>query len=301
MAVTSLNRFGLVLVCCFAVASGCGGDDSSGKEPACAPNASVACTGPGNCSGYQVCAADGSGYSACDCADAASGGSSGAAGSGGASGSGGTVTDGGGAGGVGGAAGSGGGAGGTGTGGAGGTGGSPIGGTGGIGTGGGGTGGAGADAATCSGACQKRAAATCSKEEAYAACYTDCVADFPTFKAACGTQTSAWYSCFNSTATTACSSTGYVKHSGCNAEWTEYLKCAACTVAPSDATCESCTKTKCCQQYQSVYSHPQWGSYLACMYACTTQTCEGNCAFSYAGVVQALQVAAACRTSSCGC
>lgn len=34
---------------------------------ACTPGASVACTGPGGCSGGQVCRSDGSGYEACVC------------------------------------------------------------------------------------------------------------------------------------------------------------------------------------------------------------------------------------------
>jgi len=69
------------------LAAGCGSEESNSTPQACAPNASVSCTGPGTCAGFQVCKADGSGYSACDCSGSGgSGGSSGAAGSGGASG-----------------------------------------------------------------------------------------------------------------------------------------------------------------------------------------------------------------------
>lgn len=69
------------------LATGCGSEESNSKPQACAPNASVGCTGPGSCVGFQVCKADGSGYSSCDCSGSGgSGGSSGAAGGGGASG-----------------------------------------------------------------------------------------------------------------------------------------------------------------------------------------------------------------------
>lgn len=292
----SFSRFSVGLLCVVLVAAGCGGgDDSAGKPQACVPNASVGCTGPGSCSGYQVCAADGSGYSACDCGDAGSGGSAGMSGSGGTSGGGGSAPDGGGVAGVGGVGG-GGASGGTGGAPAGGTGGSAVGGTGGTGTGGGG-----GDAATCSVFCQKKAAPKCPKDEPYAACYSSCVADLSTYKAACATETTAWYACFNSTATTVCNSMGYLKHSGCNTEWAAFLKCAGCVVTPSDTTCESCSKTKCCAQFQSSYTHPQLSSYLDCLYACTTSACEGGCASTYSSVIQAVTAASGCQWGSCKC
>lgn len=48
-------------------ASACGGTTAS----TCTPNQSVACTGTAGCSGAQACRADGTGYDACACADAA--------------------------------------------------------------------------------------------------------------------------------------------------------------------------------------------------------------------------------------
>ncbi len=268
------NRLGASILWVAVVAAGCGTDDSAGKPRACVPNASVGCTGPGNCSGYQVCAADGSEYSACDCGDAASGGSAGVSGSGGSSGSGGTPPDGGG---VGGAAGIGGG------------------------TGGAGTGGGGGDAGTCSAFCQKRAAPKCKYEDPYAACYTKCVADLPTYESSCATETAAWYSCFSSTATTACNSMEYLKHAGCNGEWAAFLKCAGCLKAPSDTACLSCSKTKCCAQFQSAYAHPQMGPYLDCLYSCTDSGCEGVCASTYSGFIQAITLASGCQSSQCKC
>lgn len=38
-----------------------------GDDAACAPGESVACVGPGGCSGAQVCRGDGAGFRACDC------------------------------------------------------------------------------------------------------------------------------------------------------------------------------------------------------------------------------------------
>jgi hypothetical protein len=40
----------------------------SGGGSVCTPGQSVACVGPGGCAGGQVCAADGRGFGACDCA-----------------------------------------------------------------------------------------------------------------------------------------------------------------------------------------------------------------------------------------
>ena len=47
---------------------------SSGTTGAhnCVPGQSVLCAGPGGCSGFQSCKADGSGYSACDCSNTSS-------------------------------------------------------------------------------------------------------------------------------------------------------------------------------------------------------------------------------------
>jgi hypothetical protein len=55
-----------LVVCCVAVAVACSSSSSSGG--ACVPGSSVACTGPGACSGYQVCNQAGSGFDPCDCA-----------------------------------------------------------------------------------------------------------------------------------------------------------------------------------------------------------------------------------------
>ena len=67
------------------VLAGCGSEESASKPQACAPGASVSCTGPGSCSGFQICKSDGSGYTPCDCSGSGgAGGSSGAAGTGGA-------------------------------------------------------------------------------------------------------------------------------------------------------------------------------------------------------------------------
>jgi hypothetical protein len=60
-----------------AVAASC---SSSTRVVLCTPGASVACTGPGGCTGGQVCSSDGAGYGGCLCgsADSGSGSSSGA-------------------------------------------------------------------------------------------------------------------------------------------------------------------------------------------------------------------------------
>ncbi|HSQ66925.1 MAG TPA: hypothetical protein VLM85_27085 [Polyangiaceae bacterium] len=44
---------------------------SNNSAKSCTPGASVACAGPGGCSGAQVCSADGTSYGVCDCGDAA--------------------------------------------------------------------------------------------------------------------------------------------------------------------------------------------------------------------------------------
>ncbi len=51
-----------------ALAFQCGGGDPPvSSSPACIPNQSVSCVGAGSCTGYQVCNAAGTAYSACDC------------------------------------------------------------------------------------------------------------------------------------------------------------------------------------------------------------------------------------------
>lgn len=68
------------------VLAGCGSEEAASKPQACTPGASVSCTGPGSCSGFQICKSDGSGYTPCDCSGSGgAGGGSGAAGTGGAS------------------------------------------------------------------------------------------------------------------------------------------------------------------------------------------------------------------------
>lgn len=47
--------------------SGCGSHVESTQTTACTPGISVACVGPGGCSGAQVCKDDGTGYGRCDC------------------------------------------------------------------------------------------------------------------------------------------------------------------------------------------------------------------------------------------
>jgi hypothetical protein len=69
--------FGLLVgVASMMAAVACGsddsGDDSSATRPGsttpvCTPNQSIGCVGPGACSGFQVCAEDGSKLSTCDC------------------------------------------------------------------------------------------------------------------------------------------------------------------------------------------------------------------------------------------
>ena len=80
-------RLAVSLLSALVVAvAGCGSEESASKPQACAPGASVSCTGPGSCSGFQICKPDGSGYTPCDCSGSGgAGGSSGSAGSGGAS------------------------------------------------------------------------------------------------------------------------------------------------------------------------------------------------------------------------
>jgi hypothetical protein len=60
---------------CVVVLIGCGG--GNGNNPArCIPGDSKSCTGPGSCSGYQVCKADGT-YDSCNCANGGAGGGGG--------------------------------------------------------------------------------------------------------------------------------------------------------------------------------------------------------------------------------
>lgn len=58
-----MNAFLLVLALAASAFTAC----SSSDEQACTPGASVACIGPNQCQGFQVCEADGAGFGACDC------------------------------------------------------------------------------------------------------------------------------------------------------------------------------------------------------------------------------------------
>jgi hypothetical protein len=71
--VTSLVCIGLSLQCGGdgASAADSGADSTSPDSgPVCAPGASVACAGPGGCTGYQVCNSEGSSFDSCICAEA---------------------------------------------------------------------------------------------------------------------------------------------------------------------------------------------------------------------------------------
>lgn len=57
---------GLAAVLSFYLLGGCGGESSTAPTE-CPPGRSIACSGNGQCSGYQVCRADGSGWDPCIC------------------------------------------------------------------------------------------------------------------------------------------------------------------------------------------------------------------------------------------
>lgn len=80
-SIFSALTFGAPLLLLAQSLTSCGSDDDGGG--ACEPNQIVACAGPGNCAGNQMCAADGSGFSTCACEGTGNGGSAGAAGAGG--------------------------------------------------------------------------------------------------------------------------------------------------------------------------------------------------------------------------
>ena len=274
------------MMCVAGGATGCGSDESGAEPQACVPNASVGCTGPGNCSGYQVCKVDGSGYTTCECGGA--GGAAGSAGASGTAGSGGTggAIDGGGSGGT---SADSGGMGGGGTGG------------GDAGIGGAGTGGAGATAGVCAATCQKNVAAKCPNDPLYSVCYSKCVANLPGYQAVCGGQTSAWYTCFETTGTAACNTLGYWKLGGCFDEFVAFGSCTACVTSPGDSTCEACTRKQCCQEMQQVYATSQYASYLSCLSGCTSESCEAACYSSHQALGQALTKFVQCRSTKCGC
>ncbi|MCC6214092.1 MAG: hypothetical protein IT376_04445 [Polyangiaceae bacterium] len=64
---------------------------SGGGTQTCVPGDSKGCVGPGACTGYQVCAQDGSRYEPCNCGTGGSGGGAGAGGSAGSAGAAGTA------------------------------------------------------------------------------------------------------------------------------------------------------------------------------------------------------------------
>lgn len=270
------------IVCAAGAAGGCGSDGSGAKPHVCVPNASVGCAGPGNCSGYQVCNADGTGYTTCEC-----GGTGGAPGSGGASGGAGSVgaggaTDGGGSGGT--IAGSGGGM---------------AGGDAGI--GGAGTGGAGATAGICSAACQKKAAAKCPNDPPYSVCYSKCLLALPSYQAVCGGQSLAWHTCFETTGTVACSTQGHWKLGGCFDEAQAFAKCTACVTSQGDSTCEACAKQQCCKEVEQAHATSEYASYLSCMSGCASESCEGACYSGHPVLAQAMEKFVQCRSAKCGC
>src|SRR5262249_32906283 len=72
-----------LLLCGGVLTSACssnGGGGTGGSLPqGCVPGQSVACTGPGSCAGYQVCAPDGKSFGACMCGGSSGSGTGGAA------------------------------------------------------------------------------------------------------------------------------------------------------------------------------------------------------------------------------
>ena len=70
----SVYMLGLLALAAFVGSPACSSSSGS-ASPACIPGASVACVGPGGCSGNQVCKSDGSGFDSCSCASVSDGGS----------------------------------------------------------------------------------------------------------------------------------------------------------------------------------------------------------------------------------
>ncbi|MEZ4219313.1 MAG: SUMF1/EgtB/PvdO family nonheme iron enzyme [Polyangiaceae bacterium] len=63
----------------------CASESAEADAKACVPGDSKACTGPGPCSGHQVCTADGSGFAPCQCGGGTGGGAASDAGDSGSS------------------------------------------------------------------------------------------------------------------------------------------------------------------------------------------------------------------------
>lgn len=67
MILSEISAFSVAAILGAFTIGACGSSSDNGAAKTCASGQSVACTGPGGCSGGQACKADGSGYEACVC------------------------------------------------------------------------------------------------------------------------------------------------------------------------------------------------------------------------------------------
>src|SRR5437867_1650812 len=62
-----MRAFGVIGVVCAVAAYACSSVTNDAAPKACAPGQSIACAGPAQCAGTQVCKPDGSAFDVCSC------------------------------------------------------------------------------------------------------------------------------------------------------------------------------------------------------------------------------------------
>jgi hypothetical protein len=67
----------------------------------------------------------------------------------------------------------------------------------------------------------------------------------------------------------------------------------------STTTCRTCMAGSCCAQDNACANNSSCGSFLSCFAACTTSTCQSNCASTYPSGATAAQNLASCMSNSC--
>jgi hypothetical protein len=176
------------------------------------------------------------------------------------------------------------------------TGGSSTGGssTGGSATGGSSMGGSGGSPTACGPYCERLVAAMCAATTE-ASCLMQCgeLAD------ACPTQVSALSTCVATPTNSVSCMAGQTVVEGCDAQIEATDRCLVCAAEAADTTCQTCTKSSCCEPLGDYNLAPDAQTFFTCASPCTTAECFDACVAMYPVAGAAITELIDCQNGSC--
>lgn len=151
--------------------------------------------------------------------------------------------------------------------------------------------------ASCKTLCEKVKPLACSK--APADCESSCAASIKE-PAGCSGLHEDLVACQGSKGTLACTATGEVQATGCEAEADKLDACTACEPNAKDTACESCVRGSCCTEVTAFFAAKDYDAYVGCIDACNgTESCETACDGKYPTAAAANDKVSACGMTSC--